>query len=68
MPDLSSKTLFSGGNAIHPMDLGYSEVTNSNTCVDRRIRYQYKWKGQALGSVRLTLSWDNERVCGQFIT
>jgi hypothetical protein len=69
MPDLASKTLFSGGSAIHPTDLGNSEVTNFNTSVDARLREQYKWKGQALGAVGLTLSADNEKVMsGQFIT
>jgi hypothetical protein len=69
MPDLSSKTLFSGGNQIHPTDLGNAEVTNFNTSVDNRLREQYKWKGHALGAVGITLSADNEKVMsGQFIT
>ena len=69
MPDLSSKTLFSGGNQIHPTDLGNAEVINFNTSVDNRLREQYKWKGHALGAVGVTLSADNEKVMsGQFIT
>jgi hypothetical protein len=69
MPDLTSKTLFSGGNDIHPTDLGNAEVSNFNTSVDGRLRDQYKWKGHALGAIGITLSANNEKVmCGQFIT
>jgi hypothetical protein len=69
MPDLASKTLFSGGNEIHPTDLGNAEVNNFNTSIDGRLREQYKWKGHVLGAVGITLSADNEKVMiGQFIT
>jgi hypothetical protein len=69
MPDIASKTLFSGGSDIHPNDLGNAEVTNFNTSIDSRLREHYKWKGQALGMIGLTLSSDNERIVhGQLIT
>jgi len=69
MPLLTSKTLFSGGEAIHPNDLGNAEVLNFTTSIDNRLKDLYKWKGQALGAVGLNLSGDNEKVIGgQFVT
>jgi hypothetical protein len=69
MPMLTSRTLFSVGEAIHPNDLGNSEVLNFSTSVDNRLKDIYKWKGQALGAVGLTLSADNAKVIGgQFMT
>ena len=59
MPLLTSRTLFSGGEAIHPNDLGNAEVLNFTTSIDNRLKDLYKWKGQALGAVGLNLSGDN---------
>jgi hypothetical protein len=69
MPDIASRTLFSGGNDICPNDLGNAEVSNFSTDIDARLHDVYKWKEKAIGVVGLTLSSDNERVSGgQFIT
>jgi len=69
MPLLTSRTLFSGGEAIHPNDLGNAEVLNFTTSIDNRLKDLYKWKGQALGAIGLVLSGDNEKVIGgQFVT
>jgi len=69
MPDIASRTLFSGGEVLHPNDLGNAEVANFGNNIDNRLREHYKWKGQALGTIGLTLSSDNERVIGGlFIT
>jgi hypothetical protein len=64
MPLLTSRTLFSGGEAIHPNDLGNAEVLNFTTSIDNRLKDLYKWKGQALGAIGLNLSGDNEKVIG----
>jgi hypothetical protein len=69
MPDIASRTLFSGGNDISPNDIGNAEVSNFSTDIDARLRNVYKWKGKAISVIGLTLSGDNERVSGgQFIT
>jgi len=69
MPELASRTLFSGGDVLHPNDLGNAEVANFGNNIDNRLREHYKWKGSALGVVGLTLSSDNERIIGGlFIT
>ncbi len=69
MPDNASRTLFSGGEVLHPNDLGNAEVANFGNNIDNRLREHYKWKGQALGTIGLTLSSDNECVIGGlFIT
>jgi hypothetical protein len=69
MPDMASRTLFSGGNDISPNDIGNEEVSNFSTDIDDRLRDVYKLKGKAIGVIGLTLSGDNERVSGgQFIT
>jgi hypothetical protein len=69
MPLLTSRTLFSGGEAIHPNDLGNAEVLNFTTSIDNRLKDFYKWKGQALGAIGLILSGDNKKVIGgQFVT
>jgi hypothetical protein len=58
-----------GGEAIHPNDLGNTEVLNFTTSIDNRLKDLYKWKGQALGAIGLNLSGDNEKVIGgQFVT
>jgi hypothetical protein len=69
MPDLTSKTLFSGEANINADDLGLSEVINFNTSVDDRLRENFKWKGKAIGVIGLTLSPDNTKVIsGNFVT
>jgi len=69
MPVLSSRTLFSGGEDAHPNDVGNAEVLNFSTSIDCRLKDTFKWKGQALGAVGLTLSADNAKVIGgQFVT
>ncbi len=61
--------MFSGGEDVHPNDVGNSEVLNFSTSIDCRLKDIYKWKGQALGAVGLTLSADNAKVIGgQFVT
>jgi hypothetical protein len=69
MLDNASRTLFSGVEVLHPNDLCNAEVANFGNNIDNRLREHYKWKGQALGTIGLTLSSDNERVIGGlFIT
>jgi hypothetical protein len=69
MPDIASRTLFSGGNDISPNDIGNAEVANFSTDIVARLREVYKWKGKAIGVIGLTLSGDNKCVTGgQFIT
>jgi len=46
MPDIASRTLFSGGNDISPNDIGNAEVSNFSTDIDARLRDVYKWKGR----------------------
>jgi hypothetical protein len=62
MPDIASRTLFSGGNDISPNDIGNAEVANFSTDIVARLREVYKWKGKAIGVIGLTLSGDNERA------
>jgi hypothetical protein len=38
MPDISSRTLFSGGDVLHPNDLGNAEVANFGNNIDNRLR------------------------------
>ena len=62
MPDLSSKSLFSGSGEPNPTDLGNAEISNFHTSVDGRLREQFKWKGKLAGAVGLVLSPDNTKV------
>ncbi len=62
MPDLSSKSLFSGSGEPNPTDLGNAEISNFHTSVDGRLRDQFKWKGKLAEAVGLILSPDNTKV------
>jgi hypothetical protein len=62
MPDLNSKSLFSGSGEPNPTDLGNAEVANFHNSVDSRLREQFKWKGKLSGAVGLILSPDNTKV------
>jgi hypothetical protein len=62
MPDLVSRSLFSGEGEPNPTDLGSAEVTNFHTDIDNRLRENFKWKGKLAGAVGLTLSPDNTKI------
>ena len=64
MPELSSRTLFSGAEDICPNDLGCTEVNNFNTNVDARLKNHFRWKGKAIATIGLSLSPDNDKVAG----
>jgi hypothetical protein len=62
MPDLVSRSLFSGEGEPSPLDLGNTEVTNFHTDVDNQLRENFKWKGKLVGAIGLTLTPDNTKV------
>jgi hypothetical protein len=64
MPELSSRTLFSGAEDICPNDLGCTEVNNFNTNVDTRLKNHFRWKGKAIATIGLSLSPGNDKVAG----
>jgi hypothetical protein len=62
MPELTSKSLFSGSGEPNPSDLGNAEISNFHSSVDSRLGDQFKWKGKIAGAVGLILSPDNSKV------
>ena len=69
MPDLVSRSLFSGDWEPNPTDLGSAEVPNFHSDIDNRLRENFKWKGKIAGTIGLTLSPDNTKVVnGVFLT
>jgi hypothetical protein len=62
MPELTSKSLFSGSGEPNPSDLGNAEISNFHSSVDSRLREQFKWKGKIAGAIGLILSPDNSKV------
>jgi len=64
MPELSSRTLFSGAEDICRNDLGCMEVNSFNTSVDARLKNHFRWKGKAIATIGLSLSPDNDKVAG----
>jgi hypothetical protein len=64
MPELSTRTLFSGAEDISPTDLGCTEVNNFDTNVDARLKNHFRWKGKAIATIGLSLSPDNDKVAG----
>jgi hypothetical protein len=69
MPDIISRSLFSGDGEPNPSDLGSAEVGNFHSDIDNRLRDNFKWKGKLAGVIGLTLSPDNTKILnGVFFT
>jgi hypothetical protein len=62
MPELSSRTLFSGAEDICRNDLGCTEVNSFNTSVDAKLKNHFRWKGKAIATIGLSLSPDNDKA------